>query len=74
MIKGYFLLFTTSSALYAHELLKVLPQTTASLVPTPREFSSDCGIAVYLECFDLEEAKNVLDTHRIEYEFKLIGS
>ncbi len=73
MIKGYFLLFTTSSALYTHELLKTMPQTTASLVPTPREFSSDCGMAVYLECSDLQKAMQILDDHRIEYEFKAIS-
>ncbi|WP_245391418.1 DUF3343 domain-containing protein [Sulfurospirillum barnesii] len=63
------MLFTTSSALYAHELLKEMEAYKVALVPTPREFSSDCGMAVYIEGESIEAAMYCLDEHRIEYEF-----
>jgi len=72
-VRGYFLLFTTSSALYAHELLGEIEAYKVSLVPTPREFSSDCGMAVYIEGEAIEMAMHCLDEHRIEYEFKSVS-
>lgn len=69
-MRGYFLLFTTSSALYAHELLSTLIEYKIALVPTPREYSSDCGIALYIEGKYMEKAMQCLDENRIEYEFK----
>lgn len=72
-MRGYFLLFTTSSALYAHELLGEIEAYKVSLVPTPREFSSDCGMAVYIEGETMEMAMQCLDEHRIEYEFKSVS-
>lgn len=74
MIKGYILVFTTSSAFESEEILKNL-EIFVKLVPTPREFSSDCGIAVY---FEVENEKNfdkilcALGGQRIEYEMKRI--
>lgn len=74
MVKGYILVFTTSSAFECEAILKDL-HINVKLVPTPREFSSDCGIAVY---FEVEtEAKfdtipNALEGQRIEYEMKRI--
>lgn len=68
-MKGYFLLFTTSSALYAYEVLKDKPNMEVSLVPTPREFSSDCGMAIYIESENIKEAAHTLDKERIEYEY-----
>ena len=44
------------------------------LMPTPREFSSDCGISVYFEAskekFDI--IPNALNSAKIEYEIKKI--
>ena len=44
------------------------------LMPTPREFSSDCGISVYFEAskeeFDI--IPNALNSAKIEYEIKEI--
>ena len=55
MIKGYILFFTTSSAFRCEKIFKNKTVTTTfKLVPTPREFSSDCGIAIYFECEDCE--------------------
>ncbi|WP_300761522.1 MULTISPECIES: DUF3343 domain-containing protein [Helicobacter] len=73
MIKGYILVFTTSSAFESETILKDLG-ITIKLVPTPREFSSDCGIAVYFEVenekFDI--ISNALKKQKIEYDIKYI--
>ena len=59
--KGYLLFFTTASAFESEALLKSL-DVRFKLTPTPREFSSDCGIAIYL-----------LDTHKITYNLCLLA-
>ena len=69
MIKGYVLVFSTSSAFESEAILKDLG-ITIKLVPTPREFSSDCGIAVYFECDSKDIITNALDGAKIEYEIK----
>lgn len=73
MIKGYILVFTTSSAFESETILKDLG-ITIKLVPTPREFSSDCGISVYFEVenekFDI--ISNALQDQKIEYEIRKI--
>lgn len=74
MIKGYILVFTTSSAFESEAILKDL-QMNVKLVPTPREFSSDCGIAVYFEVENevrLDKILNALGEQKIEYEIKRI--
>lgn len=71
MIKGYVLVFTTSSAFESEAILKDLG-ITIKLVPTPREFSSDCGISVYFECDSKDIITNALDSAKIEYEIKKI--
>lgn len=71
MIKGYILVFTTSSAFESEAILKNLGITN-KLVPTPREFSSDCGIAVYFECDSTETITNALDLANIEYELRCL--
>ena len=74
MIKGYILVFTTSSAFESEAILKNL-QISVKLVPTPREFSSDCGIAVYFEVKDkaeLAQIPNALKEQKIEFDIKYI--
>lgn len=74
MIKGYILVFTTSSAFESEEILKGL-HVFVKLVPTPREFSSDCGIAVYFETenqAEFSKIPNALDAQNIEYEMKIV--
>ncbi len=74
MIKGYILVFTTSSAFESEAILKDL-QVNVKLVPTPREFSSDCGIAVYFEVENetkFDKIPNALGEQKIEYEMKRI--
>ena len=72
MIKGYILVFTTSSAFESETILKDLG-ITIKLVPTPREFSSDCGIAVYFEAENqtkFDKIFNMLEEQKIKYEIK----
>lgn len=74
MIKGYVLVFTTSSAFESEAILKDLG-ITIKLVPTPREFSSDCGISVYFEAKDkaeLAQIPNALKEQNIEFDIKYI--
>ena len=71
MTKGYLLFFTTSSAFRCEKIFKNEPIiTTFKLVPTPREFSSDCGIAIYFECENLEKLQSRIA--QIEYEIRTI--
>ena len=60
---GVALFYTTSSAMRAQKILKSKGYEI-TLVPTPRQFSSDCGIAVRFNWLkhgaveaDLEDAK-----------------
>ncbi|TLD79918.1 DUF3343 domain-containing protein [Helicobacter sp. MIT 05-5293] len=74
MIKGYILVFTTSSAFESEEILKNL-RIFVKLVPTPREFSSDCGIAVYFEAeneANFDKILCALEGQGIQYEMKRI--
>lgn len=67
LIEGYVLVYTTSSAFESESILQDLG-ICIKLVPTPREFSSDCGIAVWFECEDETIIKDALDSANIEYE------
>lgn len=74
MIKGYVLVFTTSSAFESEAILKDLG-ITIKLVPTPREFSSDCGISVYFEAENeakFDKIPNALKKQKIEFDIKYI--
>ncbi|CAM2949020.1 DUF3343 domain-containing protein [Helicobacter burdigaliensis] len=71
MKKGYILLFSSADAFYGEEILKEMQNTLIKLMPTPREFSSDCGICIYFECQILEELTKRLDEKNIEYEMRL---
>ena len=70
--KGYLLFFTTASAFESEALLKSL-DVRFKLTPTPREFSSDCGIAIYIEVEDITLLKSILDTHKITYNLCLLA-
>lgn len=71
MIRGYLLFFTTASAFESEALLKTL-DIDFKLTPTPREFSSDCGIAIYFESIDIAPLESTLKAHNIAYELRLI--
>lgn len=72
-MQGYILVFTTSSAFESEMLLKA-QNISVKLVPTPREYSSDCGIAVLFEIAtqaELENIQKLLNAQKIEYEIKI---
>lgn len=63
---GVVLFYTTSSVMRAE---KVLQKATLhiKLIPTPRELSSDCGIALRFDWDKTEFVKQALDDAGIEY-------
>jgi hypothetical protein len=62
---GVVLFFTTSSALRAERVL-LDAKLEIKLIPTPREFSSDCGIACRFDWADRERVKQALDQAAVE--------
>jgi hypothetical protein len=64
---GVVLLFTNSSVMRAEKLLKKAGYST-KIIPTPREFSSDCGVALRFDWADCERVKVILDTAHLEID------
>lgn len=62
---GVVLFHTTSSALRAEKVLQ-RAGLTVKLIPTPREFSSDCGMALRFLWAQVEEARAALEAGRVE--------
>ncbi|UCB44069.1 MAG: DUF3343 domain-containing protein [Dehalococcoidales bacterium] len=63
---GVVLFYTTSSVMRAEKLLKTEGHSI-KLIPTPRQFSSDCGIALRFDWNYCEEIKLMLDEAKVEY-------
>jgi hypothetical protein len=64
---GVVLLFTNSSVMRAEKLLKK-EGCSVKIIPIPREFSSDCGVALRFDWADCEQVKVILDTARLEID------
>ncbi len=64
---GAILFHTTSSVMRAEKLL-LKAGYNIKLIPTPREFSSDCGIALRFDWDKCEKVKSVLDAAGVEME------
>jgi hypothetical protein len=64
---GVILFHTTSSAMRAEKLL-IKEGCNIKLIPTPREFSSDCGIAVRFDWGEYKRVKSVLDVAPVEID------
>ena len=64
---GVVLFYTTSSVMRAEKLL-VTEGYSIKLIPTPRQFSSDCGIALRFDWNRNEEIRSVLDKTRVEFD------
>jgi hypothetical protein len=64
---GVILFHTNSSVMRAEKLLKKAGYYI-KLIPTPREFSSDCGVALRFDWADYEQVKLILDTAHLEIE------
>ena len=64
---GVILFYTTSSAMRAEKTIGEKGYRT-KLVPTPRQFSSDCGIALEFDWCYNEQVKSILDEAGVELE------
>lgn len=64
---GVILFHTNSSVMRAEKLLKK-EGYSIKLIPTPREFSSDCGVALRFDWADYEKVKSILDTAHLEID------
>jgi hypothetical protein len=62
---GVVLFHTTSSALRAEKVLQ-RAGLTVKLIPTPREFSSDCGMALRFAWVCKEDVQTVLNSAQVE--------
>lgn len=67
MSQGVVLFHTTTSALRAEKILQKAG-LTVKLIPTPRELSSDCGIALRFELSDRVEVEQRLTGAGLEIE------
>ncbi len=61
-------LFHTTSAVMRAEKLLAKEGYSIKLIPTPRQFSSDCGIALRFDWNHSEQVKSVLDESRVEFD------
>jgi hypothetical protein len=59
-------LFHTTSAVMRAERLLIKAGYSIKLVPTPRQFSTDCGIAVRFNWEDMEGVRANLEHAKIE--------
>jgi hypothetical protein len=59
-------LFHTNSAVMRAEKLLMKQKLPIKLIPTPREFSSDCGIALRFEWLQRERIERVLADAKVE--------
>jgi len=64
---GVILFHTNSSVMRAEKLLKKEGYSN-KLIPTPREFSSDCGMALRFDWTDYEQVRVILDTAHLEID------
>jgi len=64
---GVVLFHTTSSVMQAEKVLKKAGFST-KLIPTPRQFSSDCGISLRFVWTDYANVKSTLDAAKVEIQ------
>lgn len=64
---GVILFNTTSSVIRAEKLL-IKAGLVIKIIPTPREFSANCGISIRFEGGLSEQIKQLLDKEKIEFE------
>lgn len=65
---GVILFHTTSSAIRA-EKVALKAAFDCKLIPTPRELSSDCGVALKFKWSDADGIKSYLKKAGVEYSF-----
>jgi hypothetical protein len=64
---GVVLFYTTSSAMHAEKVL-VKEGYAVKLIPVPRQFSSDCGMALRFDWHQHERVRSVLDEAHVEID------
>ena len=64
---GVVLFYTTSSVMRAEKIL-MKENLTVKLIPTPRDLSSDCGIALRFDWDHVDRVEDLLDTARVEFD------
>jgi len=64
---GVVLFYTTSSAMRAEKLLAKAGYAV-KLIPVPRQFSSDCGIALRFDWHQNEQVRSELDKAQVEID------
>jgi hypothetical protein len=64
-IFGVILFHTNSSALRSEKIL-LKRGLTVKLIPTPREFSSDCGVALRFVWSDESQVRAILNSANVE--------
>jgi hypothetical protein len=64
---GVVLFYTTSSVMAADKILAAKGYAF-KLVPTPRQFSTDCGISLRFLWENHQDIKDMLEKEKIEYE------
>ncbi len=62
---GVVLVHTTSSALRGEKVLKAAG-VTVKLIPTPRQFSSDCGMSLRFEWAAAEQVRVLIEQCGVE--------
>jgi len=64
---GVVLFHTTSSVMRAEKLLKKKGYSI-KLIPTPRQFSSDCGIALRFDLDYCQQVRSMLDEAKVVFD------
>ena len=64
-VYGVVLFHTNSAALKAEKVL-LKDGLKIKLIPTPREFSSDCGVALRFDWSDKTRTRELLESARVE--------
>ncbi len=73
MIHGVVLFHTTTSALRAEKVAQKAG-LKVKLIPTPRELSSDCGIALRFDLADREKMEQALSAAGVDGEIFSLNS
>ncbi|MBN1366648.1 MAG: DUF3343 domain-containing protein [Dehalococcoidales bacterium] len=68
MIQYGVVMFHTTSAVMRAEKLLMKEGYSVKLIPTPRQFSSDCGIAIRFDWSQRERVESVLDEAKLEFD------
>jgi hypothetical protein len=71
---GYVLFYTSAAAFRAEKLAALATIGGARLVPTPRELSSDCGVALRFAAESLADTERMLAEHKVAHERIVAGT